>query len=251
MILRGMFGTRGDPDRVIRNAFASGEDGIWVAPRLGGMYQDAALSTPWTADGQAVGGYVDRSPNGHVGTQSTSTARPAGHSDRLVGDGVDDFLTFGDILDIRTGSYFIVAVASFATTAASQCIASKANASTDGRYSLNRGGSGQLQSFIETSGNYFAGVADTSTARRVISAIVDRATGVEKLRINGAEAASASWTPESVDYNTPMSYTLMAFDSGASQRLNGDINELVQVMRVPSSGEIEAIEARLAAVHGI
>src|SRR3546814_3157382 len=61
-----LFRSRGDPDRVIRNAFAAGEDGIWVAPRLGGMFQDAALTTPWTADGQPVGGYVDRRSEEHT-----------------------------------------------------------------------------------------------------------------------------------------------------------------------------------------
>lgn len=249
-MLPGFFGTRGDPDRVIRNAFAAGEDGIWVAPRLGGMFQDAALTTPWTADGQPVGGYVDRSPNGYVLTQSTAPARPAGYARRMVFDGSDDFL-IASILDLRTRNEFTACVVKFATTVGLQSPWSKSNTSgADGRRSIFRQ-TGILNAQYDNGPANLAAVADSATTLRVISTVLNRGAGSLVLRINGALADEVTFTPDATDWTISDGYTLGAYWHGVGGWLNGEINEHVHVMRLPVAGEIEAIEQRLIVAHAV
>jgi hypothetical protein len=86
--------------------FASSEDGAWYDPGdLGSLFQDAAGTMPVTAPGDPVGYMGDKSGNGYHATQATAAARPilqqdAGGRYYLDFDGVDDFLSAGDVLDL-------------------------------------------------------------------------------------------------------------------------------------------------------
>lgn len=70
----------------------------WYDPSdLSTLYQDSAMTTPVTADGQPVGAMLDKSGNGLHMIQPTSTRRPVfkdqGGLRYLLHDGVDDFLS--------------------------------------------------------------------------------------------------------------------------------------------------------------
>jgi len=70
---------------------------IWLDPSdLSTLFQDAAMTTPVTADGDPVGAILDKSGNDLHPTQSTASSRPIYKTDGTVHwlefDGVDDVL---------------------------------------------------------------------------------------------------------------------------------------------------------------
>ena len=81
--------------------FLAGEQGAFYIPQpivLGtqSLFQDAAGTTPVTADGDPVGRMLDQSGNGNHATQTVSGARPTYRTDGalhwLEFDGVDDLI---------------------------------------------------------------------------------------------------------------------------------------------------------------
>ena len=77
--------------------FQSGEQGAWYDPSdLSTLFQDAAGTTPVTADGEPVGLMTDKSGNGNDVSQAVAAARPTYKTDGtlhwLEFDGVDDWL---------------------------------------------------------------------------------------------------------------------------------------------------------------
>jgi len=69
---------------------------LWLDPSdLSTLFQDAAMTTPVTADSDPVGAILDKSGNGHHLTQATGAARPlyntAGGLHWLETDGVQQF----------------------------------------------------------------------------------------------------------------------------------------------------------------
>src|SRR5690554_1480219 len=83
-----------------RALFLQGEQGAWYDPSdLTTLYQDAAGTTPVTADGDPVGLMLDKSRNGNHASQSVAASRPVYRTDGtlhwLEFDGVDDHLNAG------------------------------------------------------------------------------------------------------------------------------------------------------------
>lgn len=70
------------------------------------LFQDAAMTTPVTADGDPVGAMADKSGNGRHMLQSTGTFRPiyktSGGLHWLKFDGVDDYLTTSFTTSVTT-----------------------------------------------------------------------------------------------------------------------------------------------------
>ena len=84
--------------------FLQGEQGAFYIPRpvvngAQALFQDAAGTTPVTADGDPVGLMIDQSGNGNHATQTVSGSRPVYRADGtlhwLEFDGVDDFIDTG------------------------------------------------------------------------------------------------------------------------------------------------------------
>ena len=84
--------------------FQSGEQGAWYDPSdLSTLFQDAAGTTPVTADGDPVGLITDKSGNSNNTNQPVAAARPTYNDtpDRLTLDKVDDAI----IIDIPAGGW--------------------------------------------------------------------------------------------------------------------------------------------------
>jgi len=96
--------------------FAASEIGGYYDPSIiSSLWQDAAGTTPVTADGQPVGKMADLSGNGNHWT-SSGTARPTYHASGgkywLQFDGVDDQMTLAsrvDLYDLTVGAAFSIA----------------------------------------------------------------------------------------------------------------------------------------------
>ena len=85
----------GADNTFVLNPFPTGEQGFFLdASDLSTMYQDTAGTTPVTAAGQPVGRWEDKSGNGYIFSQSTSSKRPIYQTDGthhwVDFDGVDD-----------------------------------------------------------------------------------------------------------------------------------------------------------------
>ena len=86
---------------LINSLFSASEQGAFYIPRpvvngLQSLFQDAAGTTPVTADGDPVGKMLDQSGNGNHASQSTSAARPTYNDFAIGGDGVDDSMVSAD-----------------------------------------------------------------------------------------------------------------------------------------------------------
>ena len=79
-----------------RALFLQGEQGALYLPEPENLFQDAAGTTPVTADGDPVGLMLDKSGNGNHVSQSVAASRPIYRTDGtlhwLEFDGVDDYL---------------------------------------------------------------------------------------------------------------------------------------------------------------
>jgi len=89
---------------LINSLFGAGEQGAFYIPRpivngAQALFQDAAGTTPVTADGDPDGLMIDQSPNNNNASQSVSSQRPVYQTDGtlhwLLPDGADDNLNVG------------------------------------------------------------------------------------------------------------------------------------------------------------
>lgn len=90
------------PLNPIASLYASREQGAWFDPSdLTTMFQDAAGTTPVTADGQPVGLIRDKSWRSNHASQATTARRPTYKTDGthhwLAFDGTDDCLVTGNV----------------------------------------------------------------------------------------------------------------------------------------------------------
>jgi len=84
--------------------FSNGEQGAFYLPEPENLFQDAAGTTPVTADGDPVGLMLDKSGNGNHASQSVAARRPIYPG--LAYDGVDDNVYF-DRQAITAGTLYM------------------------------------------------------------------------------------------------------------------------------------------------
>ena len=201
MLNFGLIGRRrSDPlAALITQLFGNAEQGAFYVPMpivngVQSLFQDAAGTTPVTADGDPVGRMLDQSGNGNHATQTVSGSKPVYRTDGVLHwlefDGVDDFLTH---MAARTLGAFTISVAHRETT---RKISSPygAGSSSDSR----------LQAHLPYSnGNYYFDTVDSSAGRisgawplavgdDAVTAHYRKANDVVEARINGTTAGTVT-----------------------------------------------------------
>lgn len=173
----------------------------WYDPSdISTLFQDAAGTTPVTADGDPVGLMMDKSGNGNHVSQATSTKRPIYHTSGgiswLTFDGVDDYLQSAGTIALVDGSgqYSVGAGVNFSNgVAALQCVIDSDNLSAPRLSQLMRCNAGNLESIaFDTAGNTFTDSCGPLTAATdvAITAIAS-STAVEAF-INGSGDGSTA-----------------------------------------------------------
>lgn len=97
---------------VIASLYASGELGALYDPSdLSTLFQDAAGTTPVTADDEPIGFANDPSPNNSQATQATAASKPLWTGGRSVFDGIDDSLAYPTAINDNTNKSVLIGAA--------------------------------------------------------------------------------------------------------------------------------------------
>jgi hypothetical protein len=227
------------------------------------LFQLSGGTTAVAADTDPIGYTADKSGNGNHITQATSGKRPlyktsAGLSWALF-DGTDDWLSAGDVLDLGTNSWWAVAGVKY-NGGTSGAVFNKSHGGAEaGRYGLIRD-SGSLYGFYDVDGVTVAlggNAADSSTSVRILTAQVNRSSGLSSLRVNAvAFGSDGSFTPESANQNNVDRFLVGAygaFGGGefAGYFLNGAIYGLILVHANATGTQITDAETWMAAKAGV
>ena len=188
-----------------------------------GTYSDNGLTTPVSADGDRVGGWVDRAGAKNL-TQGSAGSRPTLKTNRWYGKPVVQFDGAAHYLaaDLLTGTAYTVAVAvQFNSVAGLQYLFHNGSPTT-GWEVLNNSG----DFYIQHTG--VASMADTKTPTAGVKAIIiARRDGTDNatLRVNGVDRAITNF---SAAMNTPAgSFFLGCYGDGASYFASVDVLELI------------------------
>jgi hypothetical protein len=212
------------------------------------------------ASGSSVSNWADKSGNGYDMGQLTAINQPDSGTRTLNSlnvldfDGSNHFLDGGDVLDLGTNSVSTFAVIQFDTTGQGAPYGKHIAGSTDGRYGLLRD-SGLLSSVYDqdVGSTGTATVANTSTAVMLVSTIVDRngASSTNKIRIDGAEVASKSFTDPGTSWDTNAPWRVGRYGTNTSWDFDGVVAEVVLLSRTATAQEITDTETYLANKWGI
>lgn len=238
------------------------DGGVYDINDLSTLFVDTGASQP-AAVGDHVGLVKDKSGNGHDLIQPSSGSAPVLAQDSngryyLQFNG-GQFLNGGSAaLDIGTSSLAGMAGVRFDSSAYGQAIYAKSLAgSLSGRYWLNRIGSGSYLSagFQDGGSVYQPKVADTSTAVRVISQVIDRQGGGEQIRVHGSTPIASNSAADSTDLSAGTRFLVGAYnnssDGGEIQFLTGRIYFLsVWMLSAVDYNALAANEDALASAIG-
>jgi hypothetical protein len=206
-----------DPLPALINAlFGAGQQGAFFIPKpvvLGSqvLFQEAAGTTPVTADGDPVGLMLDISGRDNHASQSASAARPIYRTDGVLHwlepDGVDDFMVTQTVAFSSYDKFILIAGCTGTPKSDPSIIASQGTST--GNYSslFSRAGSG-LNDFPATvSGGVFAGSREFfdsgSYDPLVLTAIADQQRPIVSIDVNNVASeqstdAQASWVDSSI-----------------------------------------------------
>lgn len=205
---------------------------IWLDaadPRT--LFQDSTLATAVDADGQPVGGWLDKSGAFRHVTRATAVRRPTYRSTGLNGmptlefDGVDDWLGATGWTLPQPLTLFVVASRS---VAAGHLLDGGA---VTGRVVLYVPSS----NFAMNAGSDVAGAAWDSSAH-VHAGVVNGASS--SYRIDGAATAGNAGTASMEGISIGCNY-------GGNSRLTGKVSEILVYARVLSAYEISRVESYL------
>ena len=215
------------------------------------------------ANNDPVGTATDWSGNGLSLTQSTTSKKPlflTGQKNGLPAfsaDGVDDFLSGGDILDIGTGSIHFFFVAKFDSITGYPTILAKSIAA-DGssRYSMLISNSTNwyalLDDFVSNPKDLIGGIADTNW--HLFEIILDRPNTRWSLVVDGIEIGSNS-TVAAGDMNSTYRLLLFAYsdatDTGEVGFMQGKIAEVWCWKRVLTDNERDTLRIGAADLYNI
>lgn len=169
--------------------FLNGEQGAWYAPSyLSTLFQDAAGTTPVTADGDPVGLMLDKSGNGNHASQAVSANRPVYRT-----DGTLHWLEFSVNNLLSTGKAVIDGLNYYWVGAHSQ-VAGSGTAGVVFASSSSSGGSHVLYSDLRSSPKRLARVAYASSGQLYIDRLTKLDEGVrEVISAQRSADTAAAW----------------------------------------------------------
>jgi hypothetical protein len=215
------------------------------------------------ANNDPVGTATDWTGNGLSLTQSTASKKPlflTGQKNGLPafsGDGVDDFLTGGDILDIGTGSIHFFLVAKYDSVATAAIMMAKSlQAGFPNRYSAVGVVGGQwfglLKDTVGVNPDLQAGTPDTNW--HLFEFIVDRVAGSYSIWVDGVQIDSDTGIAAG-DINSTFRFLLFAYnnatDTGEVLFMSGKIAEVWCWQRVLTAGERTTLRAGANSLYSI
>ena len=234
-----------------RSLFSAGEQGIWLDPSdFSTLFQDAAGTTPVTAQGQPVGLALDKSGRGNHATQTTAESRPTLQQDSnglyyLSFDGTDDGMATPSINFTGTDkmtAWAGVRKLSDATAAAFVELSANANINA-GAFVLFTPLSGSnivmrhrgASAFIDATASPYA-----APITAVVSASSVLGTGAVAVNVNKTPFTSTGVTGGGNYGNYPL---YIGRRNNASLPFNGRIYQLIVRGAESNAGQIAATES--------
>jgi autotransporter-associated beta strand protein len=233
------------------------------------LFLDTGATQAITNNG-AIARWNDKSVNGRNFTQGTLGNRPTLTTNSINGlsaatfNGSAGFMSAGDTLDMRTNSLTVMSVVKYNTGTDSGVIIGKTSyRGQEGRWVLYRClsdgglGSGTQYNMVLQQGvlpGSVLKVADSSTSAKINGFVLDRSTsGSCKIWDNGTNTASATFTGNTTDFNSPDELWIGAYQSAsgttpptAGSYLNGKIAEIVVASTNLPTSDRQKLEGYLA-----
>jgi hypothetical protein len=219
------------------------------------FWLDAADATTLTLSGSAITQWRDKSSNQYAGTSSGSPVQTTLNGRPAVAFNGSQVFDFGDVADLGSANLNMFVVCQFTTTGTGSVIAKSLYGDAQLRYSLLRE-SGSLLVLLQGDGGGAApGVADTSTAPRLISWTWDRAT--QTLYLNGTSVLSASFA-NTATFNSTYKLLIGGYNDGTGGTppmsflaFNGTIGEVLFLFGTLTSVQRQQVEGYLAQKWGL
>jgi hypothetical protein len=219
------------------------------------FWLDAADATTLTLSGSAITQWRDKSSNQYAGTSSGSPVQTTLNGRPAVAFNGSQVFDFGDVADLGSANLNMFVVCQFTTTGAGSVIAKSLYGDAQYRYSLLRQSESLLVLLQGDGGSAAPGVADTSTAPRVISWTWDRTT--QTLYLNGTSVLSASFA-NTATFNSTYKLLIGGYNDGTGGTppmsflaFNGTIGEVLFLFGTLTSVQRQQVEGYLAQKWGL
>ena len=202
-------------------------------------------------DGDAVATWTDSSGNSNDATQGTGSAQPTFKTSIINGkpvvrfDGGDDLSTATESnFDLATYSVFFVATRSAGTTLISK---NTTGTGAGGRRKLQIGLAGNISLSAGSDGSAINNTATVTTPG--VYGVIARANNDHDLIVNGT-VNNKTTTLDDTTFNNSAFQIGAAFSNG-SERITGDIAEIIIFNRAVSSSESLGIQNYLAVKYNV
>lgn len=243
-------------EQAIAAAFGAGQAGAFYDPSdLSTLFQDSAGTTPVTADGDPVGRILDLSGNDNHLTQATAgkrlTYRVDGGTSWIESDGVNDVLTCSLNLTGTDKVFCGLALRKLSDASARIPLAFNGNAPGGFYYAVPHSNGADSYRIVYRGSsvvtNTVAGYAAPIT--NVVSAVMDRAAPLLSLRVDGV--ANNVTTAVGAGNFANATLAVGANDAASAAPFNGRFCGIVISGALPTTAQINAIEAWLADKSGV
>jgi len=219
------------------------------------------------ANNDPVGTVVDQTGNGLTLTQATASKKPLYATNvknglpAFVSDGVDDFLTGGNILNVGSGSLHFFFVAKLDSSSGVKNYFAKYSSGAAGQYSIYHQGAGsgntrQLESYyMDGTGAYNAfSNSGIDTNWHLLEFVVDRSTNQTEIFRDGVSIGTAGGI-DAGTYNPTNRFLMFAgangTDTGEQFFLQGKIAEMWCWQRVLTANERTTLRAGANELYAI
>ncbi len=212
---------------------------------------DGSVTSRATSSTILVDSWNDESGNGNNVTQSDSTKRPTFVTSTFNGkpairfDGINDFLTGGDVLDMNDDEWTIFVVGK-SNGANGSFVAKSFYGGYVGRYGLLYYGGNLLYIIQDDDDVHNTQISQSSGSYKIFSTERAKDPNQNILYVNNAPVATttiSNW----YSLNTPLRFLVGAYnnnpDTSETMFLDGDINEIMIYNRILSTSEKEAIKS--------